>query len=152
MEPVQVTFAPLDPQALCAPLYGNPKTGAVVSFSGLVRDFNERPEVSTLTLEHYPGMTEKVLEKIRQQALTRWPLQQVIIAHRVGPMQPTEVIVVVAVAASHRADAFAACAYVMDILKTQAPFWKKEDTDQGSYWVDARESDTEAAKRWMKHD
>ncbi|MDH2436552.1 molybdenum cofactor biosynthesis protein MoaE [Pokkaliibacter sp. MBI-7] len=128
-------------------------TGAIVSFSGLVRDFNERPEVTALTLEHYPGMTEKVLHQLLLEAQTRWQLQDALVVHRVGRMLPGDTIVFVAVASSHRKDAFAACEYIMDMLKTRAPFWKKEETGNDSYWVDARESDAEAAAAWLKdHD
>lgn len=123
-------------------------TGAIVTFSGLVRDFSDRPGVNGMYLEHYPGMTEAVLEDLIGEARQRWPLLQVRITHRVGQLQPTDQIVFVGVAASHRTDAFAACEFLMDFLKTQAPFWKKETTPEGSHWVEAKASDDQAAERW----
>lgn len=128
--------------------------GAVVTFTGLVRDFNRNAEqtpdyhVYTLELEHYPGMTEKVLQDIIQQARTRWTLINVTIVHRVGKLLPADQIVFVGVSSAHRKDAFAAGEFIMDFLKTQAPFWKKEQTPTGEHWVEARTSDTQAAKRW----
>lgn len=127
----------------------NPKVGAVASFLGLVRDISEGSGVSTMTLEHYPGMTEKSLEKITQDAFERWQLLDATVIHRVGTLNPTEPIVLVAVASSHRGDAFAACEFIMDHLKTQAPFWKKEFTEDGERWVDAKESDDAATQRWV---
>lgn len=126
----------------------NPKVGAVVSFLGLVRDINEGAGVATLTLEHYPGMTERSLEGIVEAARGRWDVLDATVIHRVGPMQPTDPIVLVAVASGHRGEAFAACEFIMDTLKTRAPFWKKETTAEGERWVDARESDEAAAGRW----
>ena len=126
----------------------NPKVGAVASFLGLVRDHHEGDGVQTLTLEHYPGMTEKSLEKIVQEAFQRWHLLDASVIHRVGELHPTEPIVMVAVASAHRGDAFAACEFIMDYLKTQAPFWKKEQTDAGTRWVEARDADEAAASRW----
>ena len=126
----------------------NPKVGAVAAFLGLVRDINEGQDVSALTLEHYPGMTEKALADIVTQAQARWAVLDCCVIHRVGPLLPTEPIVLVAVASGHRGDAFAACEFIMDYLKTRAPFWKKEATPQGEKWVDARESDDVAAARW----
>ena len=122
--------------------------GAVVSFIGLVRDINEGDTVSQLTLEHYPGMTEKSLQAIVTQAKARWDIIDVLIIHRVGTLQPCDQIVLVAVSGSHRAEAFSACEFVMDFLKTEAPFWKKELTPQGEHWVEARESDDVAKQRW----
>ena len=122
--------------------------GAVVSFTGLVRDFNEFPDVTGLTLEHYPGMTEKTLENIGQQAWHRWALQGVRIIHRIGYMTPGDPIVRVSVASAHRRDAFEACDFIMDFLKTQAPFWKKEHAREGDYWVRERVSDQQDAMRW----
>ncbi|MBB1489052.1 molybdopterin synthase catalytic subunit MoaE [Oceanospirillum sediminis] len=122
--------------------------GAIVSFTGLVRDFNEKPDVTALTLEHYPGMTEASLMQIIDQARTRWPLQDVRVIHRVGRLEPGDPIVLVVTASAHRLAAFDACAFIMDYLKTQAPFWKKENTLHGDYWVSARESDQNAAARW----
>lgn len=122
--------------------------GAVVSFTGLVRDFNERPNVSALTLEHFPGMTEKALSRIAEEAWSRWSLQAVTVIHRVGRLAPGDAIVLVVVASAHRRAAFEACDFIMDILKTQAPFWKKEHTASGDYWVSERQSDREDAGRW----
>ncbi|MDP2433387.1 MAG: molybdopterin synthase catalytic subunit MoaE [Pseudomonadota bacterium] len=126
----------------------NPKVGAVASFLGLVRDINEGQGVSTLSLEHYPGMTEKALAQIVENARQRWEVLDAAVIHRVGALLPTEPIVLVAVASGHRGDAFAACEFIMDFLKTRAPFWKKEVTPEGEHWVDARESDDRAAARW----
>jgi molybdopterin synthase catalytic subunit len=124
--------------------------GAVVSFVGQVRDVNEGDEVSQLTLEHYPGMTEKSLEAIITQAKTRWNIMDVLIIHRVGTLQPCDQIVLVAVSGAHRGEAFAACEFVMDYLKTEAPFWKKEATPSGERWVEAKSSDDDAKERWNK--
>ncbi|SAL21114.1 molybdopterin synthase catalytic subunit MoaE [Caballeronia humi] len=126
----------------------NPKVGAVACFVGTVRDLNEGSAVATMELEHYPGMTEKSLEAIARQARERWPGSDVLIVHRVGVLKPLDQIVMVATTAMHRAEAFESCAFVMDYLKTQAPFWKKEKTEAGERWVDARESDDSALKRW----
>ncbi|MGH1371322.1 MAG: molybdopterin synthase catalytic subunit MoaE [Cellvibrionaceae bacterium] len=125
-----------------------PKVGAIVSFVGLMRDFNEGDDVTSLFLEHYPGMTEKVLDDIRLQAMQRWSLMQVRIVHRVGNLAPSDQIVFVGVSSAHRGDAFAACEFIMDFLKTQAPFWKREQTTKGDRWVDAKQSDDKAADRW----
>lgn len=127
---------------------GNPKVGAVAAFVGLVRDLNDGSGVSTLTLEHYPGMTEAALEEICAQARARWDLIDLLVIHRVGELAPLDQIVLVAVSSAHRGEAFAACEFVMDYLKTRAPFWKKERTPQGERWVEARSSDDEAAARW----
>lgn len=126
----------------------NPKVGAVACFLGLVRDVNEGETVSAMTLEHYPGMTEKALADIVEQAQARWEVLDACVIHRVGSLKPTDPIVLVAVASAHRGDAFAACEFIMDFLKTRAPFWKKEATPTGEKWVDARESDDRAAARW----
>ena len=125
-------------------------TGAVVSFVGQVRDINEGTEVGALTLEHYPGMTEKALQAIVEQAKARWDIFDALIVHRVGTLQPTDQIVLVAVSGAHRGEAFAACEFIMDYLKTEAPFWKKEQTPTGSRWVEAKTSDDRARDRW-KH-
>ncbi len=117
-------------------------------FIGVVRDLNEGAAVGSITLEHYPGMTEKSLETIAEQAKTRWKLFDILIIHRVGTLAPTDQIVLVVTTSSHRGDAFAACQFVMDYLKTDAPFWKKETTDAGMRWVDARDSDADARERW----
>ena len=123
-------------------------TGAVVSFIGQVRDLNEGGTVSQLTLEHYPGMTEKALEAIVSQAQSRWDIFDALIIHRVGTLQPTDQIVLVAVSSAHRGEAFKACEFIMDYLKTEAPFWKKEVTNQGERWVDAKLTDDDARERW----
>ena len=127
---------------------GNRAIGAVASFVGVVRDVNEGDSVSRMTLEHYPGMTEKSIEAIIAQARSRWNVIDALVIHRVGTLAPTDQIVLVVVASSHRGDAFAACEFIMDYLKTQAPFWKKEDTAEGARWVDARAADDIAAERW----
>lgn len=129
---------------------GNAKIGAIASFIGLVRDMNEGDDVSTMTLEHYPGMTEKALEDIVALAKSRWELYDALVVHRVGRLLPLDQIVLVVVTSAHRGDAFSACEFLMDYLKTQAPFWKKEDTAKGARWVDARESDDAAAARWKE--
>ncbi|WP_300753689.1 molybdenum cofactor biosynthesis protein MoaE [Janthinobacterium sp.] len=129
---------------------GNPKVGAVVGFVGTVRDMNDGLDVAAMELEHYPGMTEKAIEAIMAQAGTRWPLAGALVIHRVGPLKPQEQIVLVAVSAAHRGEAFAACEFIIDYLKTEAPFWKKEDTPAGARWVDARVSDEAALSKWSK--
>ena len=129
---------------------GNPQVGALAAFVGLVRDVNEGAEVGRMTLEHYPGMTEKSIGAIVEQARSRWDVIDCTVIHRVGELQPTDRIVLVAVASGHRGDAFAACEFVMDYLKTRAPFWKKERTPEGERWVEARSSDDEAAERWQE--
>lgn len=126
----------------------NAKVGAVASFVGVVRDLNEGDAVSTLTLEHYPGMTEKALAQICEDAKSRWELYDTLVIHRVGELKPTDQIVLVIVTSAHRGEAFAACEFIMDYLKTRAPFWKKEATPEGERWVEARASDDEAAARW----
>ena len=125
----------------------NTDIGAVVSFIGTVRDLDDSP-IEKMTLEHYPGMTEKALEEIAQQAQNRWPLGDVSIIHRVGDLAINEQIVLVVTTSKHRKAAFEACEFVMDYLKTQAPFWKKEHTTTGNHWVEAKDSDTDQAKRW----
>ena len=127
---------------------GNPQIGAVASFVGLVRDSNAGSDVASMTLEHYPAMTRKALEDIVAQAAARWVLRDAVVIHRVGALKPGERIVLVAVASTHRGDAFAACEFIMDYLKTRAPFWKKERTPDGERWVEARASDEEAVRRW----
>lgn len=126
----------------------NPKIGAIASFVGVVRDINEGDSVATMTLEHYPGMTEKAIIEIIDQARGRWEVLDALVIHRVGTLKPTDQIVLVIVASTHRGDAFAACEFIMDYLKTQAPFWKKEITPKGARWVDARVVDDKAAERW----
>ena len=127
---------------------GNPKIGAVASFVGIVRDVNEGDAVAGMTLEHYPGMTERAITEIVEQARTRWSVIDALVIHRVGALKPQDQIVLVAVASGHRGDAFAACEFIMDYLKTHAPFWKKESTGKGGRWVEARADDEIAAERW----
>ncbi|HEY8354844.1 MAG TPA: molybdopterin synthase catalytic subunit MoaE [Methylophilaceae bacterium] len=124
--------------------------GAVVSFIGQVRDFNEGDTVSAMTLEHYPGMTEKALTEIVDQAKTRWDILDALVIHRVGELKPLDQIVLVAVSSAHREEAFSACQFIMDYLKTEAPFWKKEQTSAGARWVEARASDDAARERWNR--
>jgi len=127
---------------------GRTDIGAIASFVGLARDLNESSGVAAMTLEHYPGMTEKALAALVDEANTRWTLLDVSVIHRVGRLLPGDPIVLVAVASMHRGEAFAACEFIMDYLKTQAPFWKKEETSEGERWVEARASDDAAAARW----
>jgi molybdopterin synthase catalytic subunit len=127
---------------------GDARIGAIASFVGLVRDVNEATEVRTMTLEHYPGMTEKALGQIVEEARSRWDIVDALVIHRVGELKPGEQIVLAAVAGAHRGEAFAACEFIMDYLKTRAPFWKKEQTPDGERWVEARASDEEKASRW----
>lgn len=122
--------------------------GAVVTFTGKVRNHNLGDTVSGLTLEHYPGMTEKALTEIVSQARSRWPLQRVTVIHRIGYLSTGEQIVFVGVSSAHRNAAFAAAEFIMDYLKTRAPFWKREATEDGGRWIEAKESDDSAAKRW----
>ena len=127
---------------------GRKDVGAIASFVGLVRDANDGSGVSEMTLEHYPGMTEAALEEICAQAAGRWRLLDLVVTHRVGTLRPGDRIVLVGVASAHRGDAFEACEFVMDYLKTRAPFWKRETTPDGSRWVEARASDDVSAQRW----
>ncbi len=127
---------------------GRKDVGALASFVGLVRDANDGASVSGMTLEHYPGMTEKALGEICAQAAAKWSVLDAVVIHRVGPLVPGDRIVLVGVASEHRGDAFAACEFIMDFLKTRAPFWKREQTPEGPRWVEARSSDDEAAARW----
>jgi molybdopterin synthase catalytic subunit len=127
---------------------GDARVGAVASFIGTVRDVNDASQVSTLTLEHYPGMTEKALEAIVAEAHSRFDIFDALVIHRVGALRPTDQIVLVAVTSAHRGEAFDACRFLMDYLKTRAPFWKKEATPAGDRWVEARASDDIAAARW----
>ncbi|TAH46052.1 MAG: molybdopterin synthase catalytic subunit MoaE [Betaproteobacteria bacterium] len=129
---------------------GRADVGGVASFIGVVRDANDGSGVSAMTLEHYPGMTEHALGEIVAQARARWSLLTVRVIHRVGRLLPGDRIVFVGVAASHRGEAFAACEFIMDYLKTRAPFWKREETPAGARWVDARDSDDTAAERWKQ--
>ncbi len=127
---------------------GRTDIGAIASFVGLARDMNDGSGVAAMTLEHYPGMTEKALAALVDEANARWALQDVTVIHRIGRLLPGDPIVLVAVASRHRGEAFAACEFIMDYLKTQAPFWKKEETADGERWVEARASDDAAAARW----
>ena len=127
---------------------GHAGIGAVASFVGVVRDLNDASRVSTLTLEHYPGMTEKALSQIVDDTKQRWDIVDALVIHRVGELKPRDQIVLVAVTSAHRGESFAACQFIMDYLKTRAPFWKKELTPEGERWVEARVSDEDAAARW----
>lgn len=129
---------------------GRTDIGAIASFVGLARDMNEGSGVAAMTLEHYPGMTEKALANLVDEANARWALLDVTVIHRIGRLLPGDPIVLVAVASPHRGEAFAACEFIMDFLKTQAPFWKKEETPEGERWVEARASDDAAAARWAE--
>ena len=128
--------------------HGRRDVGGLASFVGLVRDANDGHAIHGMTLEHYPGMTEKALEDICAQADARWKILDLVVIHRVGSLKPGDRIVFVGVASAHRGDAFEACEFIMDYLKTRAPFWKREDTPQGAKWVEARASDDTAAERW----
>jgi len=146
---VRIQTADFDVGAEIAKLRSdNAKIGAVASFVGVVRDVNDGDPVAEMTLEHYPGMTERSIEAIIVQARERWQVMDALVVHRVGTLKPTDQIVLVVVTSGHRGDAFAACEFIMDYLKTQAPFWKKEATAKGERWVDARASDDVAAERW----
>jgi molybdopterin synthase catalytic subunit len=129
-----------------------PDTGAVAAFVGQVRDLNDGDAVSGMTLEHYPGMTEKALEGIVEQAKSRWDIFDALVIHRIGALKPLDQIVLVVVSGVHRGEAFAACEFIMDYLKTEAPFWKKEQTGRGERWVEARTSDESAKQRWTTPD
>jgi molybdopterin synthase catalytic subunit len=146
---VRVQQAPFDPASEYAAFRGRaPVSGASVMFVGTVRDFSEDARISAMTLEHYPGMTEKAIAEIVREARGRWPLKGVLVIHRFGRLKAGEDIVLVITASDHRADAFAACEFLMDWLKTRAPFWKLEETPQGARWVEAKASDDAAAARW----
>jgi molybdopterin synthase catalytic subunit len=148
---VRVQREDFDAGAEIARLRGvDPKIGAVAAFIGIARDVNDGETVGTLALEHYPGMTERALEEICTQARERWKIADVLVVHRIGELRPTDQIVLVAVTGSHRGEAFAACEFVMDYLKTEAPFWKQETTASGARWVDARDSDDHARARWKE--
>ena len=149
MATIRIQPEPFDAGALITETHrANPKVGAVATFVGLVRDVNEGSDVSEMTLEHYPGMTERAIEQICRDAAERWEVLDARVVHRVGTLRPTDPIVIVVVASGHRKDAFEACEFIMDFLKTRAPFWKKERTGSGERWVEARASDDEAAARW----
>ena len=147
--PVRVQQEDFDIGAEIAALRrGDAGIGAVASFVGLVRDVNEGAAVGGMMLEHYPGMTEKALEGIVAEAKNRWDIIDALVVHRVGELKPLDQIVLVVVTGAHRGAAFDACEFIMDYLKTQAPFWKKEQTAQGARWVEARAADDDAAARW----
>ncbi|WP_295580192.1 molybdopterin synthase catalytic subunit MoaE [uncultured Lamprocystis sp.] len=149
MNQIQVQHEPIQVAAEQEALWrGKPQVGALVTFVGLMRDINADREVSAMTLEHYPGMTEKALEAIAAEAAERWDLLGLRIVHRVGLLTPQEPIVFVGVVSQHRTDAFRACEFLIDYLKTKAPFWKKETTPEGERWVEARATDETAAGRW----
>ncbi|QGU33627.1 molybdopterin synthase catalytic subunit MoaE [Thermochromatium tepidum] len=149
MRLVRVQTEPFDihaeQEALCR---DNPRVGALVTFVGLMRDLNAGMGVVRMTLEHYPGMTEKALGALVAEASERWTLEGVRLVHRVGTLEPLDPIVFVGVASRHRGEAFRACEFLIDSLKTRAPFWKKEVTEAGERWVEARATDEEAARRW----
>ena len=148
---IHVQNEPFDPLAPQGELWnGYPQVGAVVSFIGLMRDMNQGEQVLRMTLEHYPGMTEKALAAIVDEAAQRWELQGVTLVHRVGELAPEDPIVLVAVASAHRGQAFQACEFIIDYLKTRAPFWKKETTEAGERWVEARDCDGVAERRWSR--
>ncbi|WP_434456421.1 molybdopterin synthase catalytic subunit MoaE [Stutzerimonas urumqiensis] len=148
---VRIQQATFDPGAqLNAVHAANAGVGAVVAFTGYVRDYNDGEPVSGMYLEHAPGMTEKALGRIVEEARERWPLLTVEVVHRVGRLEPAEPIVFVGVASAHRQAAFDACNFIMDYLKTHAPFWKKEDTAAGERWVEGRDSDQQAIERWKR--
>lgn len=145
---IRVGPAPFDMAEAYRWLAACDEDGAVVTFTGKVRNHNLGNDVAALTLEHYPGMTEKALQEIVDAARERWPLQRVTVIHRVGELFPGDEIVLVGVTSAHRGSAFSAAEFIMDYLKTRAPFWKREATEQGDRWVDARDRDHQAAQRW----
>lgn len=145
---IRVGPAPFDMAEAYRWLAACDEDGAVVTFTGKVRNHNLGDDVAALTLEHYPGMTEKALQEIVDAARERWPLQRITVIHRVGELFPGDEIVLVGVTSAHRGSAFSAAEFIMDYLKTRAPFWKREATEQGDRWVDARDSDHQAAQRW----
>ena len=146
---IRVQSEPFDTGKEIARLYEDAAgVGAVASFLGVVRNRNDERSVGSMVLEHYPGMTERAIERIVREALARWTLSAVTVIHRVGALTPGDPIVLVVTASSHRGDAFAACEFIMDFLKTKAPFWKKESTPSGERWVETRRSDFEALERW----
>ncbi len=151
MQQISVQTEPFDIAAIQDELRAaSPAIGALVSFVGLMRDINEGDSISSMTLEHYPGMTEKALEAIVTEAHERWDLIGSRVVHRVGKLQPQDPIVLVAVTSAHRGSAFQACEFIIDYLKSRAPFWKKESTPKGERWVDARHTDKAAEDRWVK--
>ena len=150
---IRVQAEDFDPGAEIAALTdGKTSIGGVASFIGLVRDIADGDNVSAMTLEHYPGMTERQLEEVEREAHARWPLDASLIIHRYGRLEPGDRIVLVVTASAHRQAALESCAFLIDWLKTKAPFWKVEDTDGGERWVEARTSDDQAAARWRQDD
>ena len=148
---IRVQQEDFDVGAEISNLVGSDKSiGALVTFVGLVRDMNDGDTVADMTLEHYPGMTEKMLEQIRAEAMERWPLSASLVVHRYGRLSPGEKIVLVITASAHRQSAFEANEFLVDWLKTKAPFWKHEETPKGARWVSARSSDDAAAARWAR--
>jgi molybdopterin synthase catalytic subunit len=147
---IRVQEQPFDPGAELTEFTRGcgPDVGGIASFTGLVRDRHQGAAVTAMTLEHYPGMTERKLAEIEADALARWPLSACLVIHRYGRMRPGEAIVLVAAASAHRQAAFEACAFLIDWLKTKAPFWKLEESDEGQRWVEAKASDDDAAARW----
>ncbi len=145
---IRVGEAPFDMNQEYQWLNASDSDGAIVTFTGKVRNHNAGEQVSALTLEHYPGMTEKVLQEIIAEAAERWPMQRVTVLHRIGRLLPGDDIVLVGVSAAHRQAAFDGAAFIMDYLKTRAPFWKREAGNTGEHWVVARDSDNQAAARW----
>lgn len=149
MSAVRIQTADFDLSAELAALRAqDARVGAVVSFLGTVRDMNDGANIAAMELEHYPGMTEQAIANIIEQAKARWPLFGAAVVHRVGALLPLDQIVLVACSAAHRGEAFAACEFIIDYLKTEAPFWKKEQTPDGARWVDARVSDDSAKAKW----
>jgi molybdopterin synthase catalytic subunit len=147
--PVRVQTDDFDVGRELVALRGDDRSvGAVAAFVGTVRDVNADASVAAMTLEHYPGMTEKALASIIDDAKARWAIADALVIHRVGALRPADQIVLVGVTSAHRGDAFAACEFIIDYLKTRAPFWKKEETPDGARWVEARASDDDAAARW----
>lgn len=150
MDNLSVVNSHFDPAAEISRLsQANQSMGAVVSFIGTMRDLNLDRSVSRMMLEHYPGMTEKALKSIVERARQQWPLGDVSVIHRVGEIRPADAIVLVAVTSQHRGAAFDACEFIIDYLKTEAPFWKKEFTAEGEHWVEERQSDHETAGKWQ---
>lgn len=150
---ISVQEQPFDPAKLFGAIHdSNLSIGAVVTFTGYVRDFNEDKTIKSLFLQHYPGMTEKALNAIAIEASQRWPIEAIQIYHRVGQLGQGDPIVFIAAASAHRKDAFQACEFLIDYLKTRAPFWKKEETAEGFHWVQGRDSDQDAADRWAQDD
>ncbi|MGU7779606.1 molybdenum cofactor biosynthesis protein MoaE [Burkholderia sp. PU8-34] len=146
---VRVQYAPIDVDAEIMPIARNPRVGALVNFLGVVRQTGDFDDVVALEIEHYPGMTERSLWSIVEEASARWPLEAVRIVHRIGRIALGEPVVLVVVAAPHRASAFDACEFLMDFLKTHAPFWKKEIRHDGAAeWVEAKTHDDQAMRRW----